>query len=120
MKPDRRSGHAGQVHTDVSFGDECPKISVLRGVVIPPDDRDTVWLSAAAAYLDLPEPLRMLADNLWAVHCSTYDCTLTRHSAELGASNLVMSSPEPSARTRVRLFASIPRRASACSCSESP
>ncbi|MCK1584081.1 TauD/TfdA family dioxygenase [Bradyrhizobium sp. 168] len=85
MKPDRRSGHAGQVHTDVSFGDECPKISVLRGVVIPPDDRDTVWLSTAAAYLDLPEPLRMLADNLWAVHCSTYDCTLTRHSAEIDA-----------------------------------
>lgn len=81
MAPDRRSGRADEMHTDVSFGEACPKISVLRGVVIPPDDRDTVWSNTAAAYLDLPEPLRMLADNLWAVHCSAHDCT--RASAEM-------------------------------------
>lgn len=79
MAPDHRSGWAD---TDVSFGDVCPKISVLRGVVIPPDDRETVWSSTAAAYLDLPEALRMLADNLWAVY-SAYDCTVSTHSAEM-------------------------------------
>ncbi|UPJ26429.1 TauD/TfdA family dioxygenase [Bradyrhizobium sp. CW1] len=80
MASRRDSDHASQVHMDVAFGDACPKISVLRGVVIPPDGDDIVWSSPAAAYLDLPEPLRMLADNLWAVHCSVYDCTATRHA----------------------------------------
>ncbi|AMA60153.1 TauD/TfdA dioxygenase family protein [Bradyrhizobium sp. CCGE-LA001] len=81
--PDRRSGRDDQMHTDDRFGDACPKISVLRGVVIPPDDRDTLWSSTAAAYLDLPEPLRMLADNLWAVYCSAHDCSVNRHSGEM-------------------------------------
>lgn len=85
MAADRRSGRADQMHTDVSFGETCPKISVLRGVVIPADDRETVWSSNAAAYLDLPEPLRMLADNLWAVHCSAYDCAVSRHSDDMDA-----------------------------------
>lgn len=83
MAPDRRSGRADQMHTDVCFGDACPKFAVLRGVVIPPDDLDTFWSSATAAYCDLPESLRMMANNLWAVHCSAYDCSVTRHSAEM-------------------------------------
>ncbi|MCK1312896.1 TauD/TfdA family dioxygenase [Bradyrhizobium sp. 23] len=82
MAPGRGSGHADQTHMDVTFGDPCPKISVLRGVVVPPDGDDIIWASTAAAYLDLPEPLRMLANNLWAVHCSAYDCTVTRHAIE--------------------------------------
>lgn len=80
VAPGRGSGRAGQMHMHLSFGDPCPKISVLRGVVIPPDGDDIVWSNTAAAYLDLPEPLRMLADNLWAVHCSAYDCNVTRHA----------------------------------------
>lgn len=83
MAPGRGSGRADQMHMDLSFGDSCPKISVLRGVVIPPDSDDIVWTNTAAAYLDLPEPLRMLADNLWAVHCSAYECTVTRHAIEM-------------------------------------
>ncbi|MCK1509430.1 TauD/TfdA family dioxygenase [Bradyrhizobium sp. 18] len=76
----RSSGRANRTHVDVSFGDACPKISVLRGVVIPPNGDDIIWLNTAAAYLDLPEPLRMLADNLWAVHCSAYDSTMIREA----------------------------------------
>lgn len=82
MAPGRGSGRADQKHMDGSFGDDRPKISVLRGVVIPPDGGDIIWSSTAAAYRDLPEPLRMLADNLWAVHCSAFDCTVTRHAIE--------------------------------------
>lgn len=88
MAPGRGSVRADQMHMDVSFGDACPKISVLRGVVIPPDGSDIIWSSTAAAYLDLPEPLRMLADNLWAVHCSAYDCTVTRHAIETDTKQL--------------------------------
>ncbi|WP_404294877.1 TauD/TfdA dioxygenase family protein (plasmid) [Microvirga sp. RSM25] len=55
-------------HIDWSCMDAYPKISVLRGVVIPPVGGDTVWSNTAAAYLDLPLPLQRLADDLWAVH----------------------------------------------------
>lgn len=82
MTPGRGSGRADQTNVDVNFSDMCPKISLLRGVTIPPDGDDIIWSNAAAAYLDLPEPVRMLADNLWAVHCSAYDCTVTRHAIE--------------------------------------
>lgn len=55
-------------HIDWSCMDAYPKISVLRGVVIPPLGGDTVWSNTAAAYLDLSAPLQRLADDLWAVH----------------------------------------------------
>lgn len=55
-------------HIDWSCLDAYPKISVLRGVVIPPVGGDTVWSNTAAAYLDLPLPLQRLADDLWSVH----------------------------------------------------
>ncbi|MDA9391358.1 dioxygenase [Bradyrhizobium sp. CCBAU 45394] len=82
MAQSRGSGRAEQLRMDGSVDDDCPKISVLRGVVIPPDGGDIIWSSTAAAYRDLPEPLRMLADNLWAVHCSAYDCAVTRYAIE--------------------------------------
>ncbi|MEI9401967.1 TauD/TfdA family dioxygenase [Mesorhizobium argentiipisi] len=55
-------------HIDWSCMDAYPKISVLRGVVIPPIGGDTVWSNTATAYLDLPQSLQRLADDLWAVH----------------------------------------------------
>ncbi|QQO35528.1 TauD/TfdA family dioxygenase [Bradyrhizobium diazoefficiens] len=55
-------------HIDWSCMDAYPKISVLRGIVIPPIGGDTVWANTATAYLDLPTPLRRLADDLWAIH----------------------------------------------------
>ena len=33
----------------------------------------TTWASTEAAYDQLPEPLRALAENLWAVHTNAYD-----------------------------------------------
>ncbi|MCA1363375.1 TauD/TfdA family dioxygenase [Bradyrhizobium sp. IC3069] len=55
-------------HVDWSCMDAYPKISILRGVVIPLVGGDTVWSNTAAAYLELPRPLQRLADELWAVH----------------------------------------------------
>jgi len=52
-------------------------ISVLRLAAVPPFDGDIAWSSRAAAYLDLPDPLRMLADSLWAVSCVASDLTTT-------------------------------------------
>jgi len=69
----RGGGRADQWHTDVTFVDAYPKVSVLRGVVIQSYGGDTIWSNTAGAYLDLLPPLQRLADELWAVHSNTYD-----------------------------------------------
>ncbi|MGE0219626.1 TauD/TfdA dioxygenase family protein [Mycolicibacterium sp.] len=66
-------GAANSWHTDVSFIDRVPKASVLRAVTLPAYGGATQWASATAAYDLLPEPLRLLADNLRAVHSNDYD-----------------------------------------------
>jgi len=76
-------GRANSWHTDVTFSVAPPKISVLRGVVIPPYGGDTVWANTAAAYSDLPEPLRALAERLWVVHGNDYDYAAQRSEDEL-------------------------------------
>src|SRR3712207_5952185 len=60
-------------HTDVTFVDRVPAISVLRGVRIPPYGGNTVWANTAAAYESLPGPLKALVENLRAVHTNSYD-----------------------------------------------
>ena len=60
-------------HTDVTFVDRPPLGSVLRALVIPPAGGDTIWANSVTAYQDLPEYLRSLADDLWAVHSNAYD-----------------------------------------------
>lgn len=77
----RGGGRADQWHTDVTFVDAYPKFSVLRGVVIPPSGGDTIWSNTTAAYENLPEPLRRLADTLWAVHSNVYDYAAVRPRA---------------------------------------
>lgn len=64
---------ANSWHTDVTFVDRVPAISVLRGVTIPPYGGNTVWANTVAAYENLPAPLRSLVDGLWAVHSNDYD-----------------------------------------------
>lgn len=66
-------GRADSWHTDVTFVDAFPKISILRGVTIPAYGGDTVWANTALAYERLPPQLKQLADSLWAVHSNDYD-----------------------------------------------
>ncbi|TAL95364.1 MAG: TauD/TfdA family dioxygenase [Paraburkholderia sp.] len=66
-------GRADSWHTDITFLDAFPKISILRGVKIPAYGGDTVWANTVAAYERLPEDLKRLADSLWAVHTNDYD-----------------------------------------------
>jgi alpha-ketoglutarate-dependent sulfate ester dioxygenase len=73
-------GRADTWHTDVTFVDAYPKISILRGVVIPEVGGDTVWSNTATAYQDLPPPLKALADQLWAVHSNLYDYASVRRT----------------------------------------
>ena len=64
---------ANSWHTDVTFVDRVPAISILRGVTIPPYGGTTNWANTATAYEALPRPLKALVDDLWAVHTNLFD-----------------------------------------------
>jgi taurine dioxygenase len=64
---------ANNWHTDVTFVLNPPQASTLRSLTIPPYGGETLIANSAAAYRNLPEPLRRLADDLWAEHTNDYD-----------------------------------------------
>jgi taurine dioxygenase len=70
-----KGGRADDWHTDASFTMRPDKATVLRSLVVPEDLGDTVWGSTAAAYEDLPEPLKRLAEALRVQHSNDYDHT---------------------------------------------
>ncbi|ONF67420.1 TauD/TfdA dioxygenase family protein [Amycolatopsis keratiniphila] len=70
---DSEEGRANQWHTDVTFVLNPPKASTLRSLVVPPYGGETLIANSAAAYRDLPEPLRAFADTLRAEHTNDYD-----------------------------------------------
>ena len=74
----QHGGRANSWHTDVTFDLAYPQVSVLRAVKVPTAGGDTVWANTAAAYDDLPAPLRALADQLWALHTNDYDYAASR------------------------------------------
>lgn len=78
---DSTYGKANSWHSDVTFVDRIPKASILRAVTLPEYGGNTTWASQVAAYESLPEPLRALVDNLWAVHTNTYDYSATAADA---------------------------------------
>ena len=70
---DSEDGRANHWHTDVTFVLNPPQASTLRSIIVPPYGGETLIANAAAAYRDLPGPLRAFADTLWAVHTNDYD-----------------------------------------------
>jgi alpha-ketoglutarate-dependent sulfate ester dioxygenase len=66
-------GKATRWHTDVTFAANYPAASILRAITLPSYGGSTLWASTAAAYEHLPEPLKCLVENLWAVHTNRYD-----------------------------------------------
>jgi alpha-ketoglutarate-dependent sulfate ester dioxygenase len=46
---------------------------MLRAIVSSKAGGDTLWANTAAAYLDLPDPLKILADSLWGIHNNIFD-----------------------------------------------
>jgi alkyl sulfatase len=70
---DSESAKATQWHTDVTFTTAYPKASILRAVTLPAYGGSTLWASTVAAYDALPAPLRVLADELWALHSNRFD-----------------------------------------------
>ena len=70
---DSEYGKANRWHTDVTFAANYPAASILRAVKLPTYGGATLWASTVAAYEQLPEPLRCLVENLWALHTNRYD-----------------------------------------------
>lgn len=74
---DSEYGKATRWHTDVTFAANYPAASILRAVTLPSYGGSTLWASTVAAYQQLPEPLRHLTENLWALHTNRYDYVRT-------------------------------------------
>ncbi|WP_330268790.1 TauD/TfdA family dioxygenase [Streptomyces griseorubiginosus] len=70
---DSATSKANEWHTDVTFVVNPPQLTTLRSIVTTPYGGETLIANAAAAYRDLPEPLRALADTLRVVHSNQYD-----------------------------------------------
>ena len=76
-------GKATRWHTDVTFAANYPAASILRAITLPSYGGSTLWASTAAAYAELPEPLKHLVENLWAVHTNRYDYVTSEAAAAL-------------------------------------
>jgi alpha-ketoglutarate-dependent sulfate ester dioxygenase len=66
-------GRSDSWHTDVTFVDQPPAFSILRPIALPEYGGTTAWANTIAAYYGLPQPLRLLAESLRAVHTNRYD-----------------------------------------------
>ncbi len=75
---DSEQGKANSWHTDVTFVDRVPAISVLRAITLPPYGGTTVWANTAEAYRRLHPALQALVANLRAVHSNLYDYAAER------------------------------------------
>ncbi len=71
---DSKEGYAASSwHTDVTFVPDYPEASILRAITVPEAGGDTLWANGVTAYEELPDALKVLVDNLWAVHSNEYD-----------------------------------------------
>jgi taurine dioxygenase len=86
---DSRYDKANSWHTDVTFVDRIPKASLLRAVSLPSYGGTTTWASTQVAYEQLPPPLRVLTENLWAVHTNQYDYVREHHDRQEAVTDTV-------------------------------
>ncbi|MDE8651487.1 TauD/TfdA dioxygenase family protein [Novosphingobium album (ex Liu et al. 2023)] len=99
---DSKEGYAASSwHTDVTFVDAYPKGSILRAITVPEAGGDTVWANAETAYEGLPEPLRQLVNNLWALHTNDYD-----YAAQFGVAKDAPQSVHDRQKFQRNVFAS--------------
>jgi alpha-ketoglutarate-dependent taurine dioxygenase len=77
-------GKANSWHTDVTFVDRIPAISLLRAVTLPAYGGATTWANTVTAYANLPVALKALVDRLWAVHSNVYDYAGHKDESRIG------------------------------------
>jgi taurine dioxygenase len=81
---DAEQGKANSWHTDVTFVDRIPAISILRAITLPRYGGSTVWANTVRAYATLPAELKALADTLWAVHSNLHDYAGVKEEQRIG------------------------------------
>jgi len=64
-------------HSDMSWHLDFVSVGILSPVRLPQYGGNTVWANTAAAYEELPDPLKAMADRLWAVHSAKKPIALT-------------------------------------------
>ncbi len=70
-----KGARANHWHTDLTFLQQPPSLSVLYAHVIPPVGGDTLWSNTVAAYDQLPEALKVIAESIRVVHSNNSDYT---------------------------------------------
>ena len=81
-------------HTDTTFMASYPQASILRAITMPSVGGDTMWANTAAAYRDLPAPLKALVADLTCIHRNTQD--MQERYGELGPDRLPKAGTRPS------------------------
>ena len=61
-------GIADEWHTDLTFTESPPLMSILNMVTCPEAGGDTMWTNLIAAYADLSEPMQEMLEGLTALH----------------------------------------------------
>jgi taurine dioxygenase len=90
----------GDWHTDFSFLERPPAGSMLSAEVVPPYGGDTVWVSQAAAWETLPEPLQQLLTGRDAIHVGKpYGVKWAPPVNERAGASIKMSRGDPEADT---------------------
>jgi len=64
-------------HSDMSWHLDFVSVGILSPVRLPEYGGNTIWANTAAAYDELPPPLKAMADQLWAVHSAKKPIALT-------------------------------------------
>lgn len=75
---DSEQGKANSWHTDVTFVDRVPAISILRAITLPPYGGSTVWANTVEAYQRLHPALQAMVSRLRALHSNLYDYAAQR------------------------------------------
>jgi taurine dioxygenase len=69
-------GYAADIwHTDQTYVESPPDVTTLRAITIPKTGGDTMWANTAAAYEELPQQLKTLAESLRGIHTNAFDYT---------------------------------------------
>ena len=67
-------GYAADIwHTDQTYMESPPDMTMLRSVVSPRAGGDTLWANTAVAYQELPAPLKSLTESLRGIHTNAFD-----------------------------------------------
>jgi taurine dioxygenase len=93
-----QGGIADEWHTDITFSESPPLMSVLHLVKCPPFGGDTMWGSLYAAYDALSQPMKDLCEGLTALH----DALPHNRPEAMAIHPVVRIHPETGAESSVR------------------